>query len=125
MKPKVFISFDFDNDLSQKNLLVAQAKLQQTPFSISDYSIKQEIDSNWQKEAKHKISQCDFVIVLCGRNTHNARGVTDEIEITRSIGKKYYLLNAYGSGNVTKPKGISPFEQILDWNWDNLEEILA
>lgn len=40
-KKKVFISFDFDNDLKLKNLLAGQAKLSDSPFEISDWSLKE------------------------------------------------------------------------------------
>lgn len=34
--PRVFISFDFDHDETEKNLLVGQSKNSKTPFSIED-----------------------------------------------------------------------------------------
>lgn len=45
-KIKAFISFDYDHDLKLKNALVAQLKLDDSPFEINDVSIKQAIDSN-------------------------------------------------------------------------------
>ena len=40
----VFISFDFDSDNDLRGNLVAQAKNPDSPFSISDWSIKKPID---------------------------------------------------------------------------------
>lgn len=81
-KKKVFISFDYDNDSDIKGSLVAQAKNDDSPFEISDMSIKEAIDSNWKYYARQKIRNVDVVIVLCGYYTANAKGVQAELEIT-------------------------------------------
>lgn len=39
-KKRVFISFDYDHDESLKNLLVGQARNPDSPFCITDMSIK-------------------------------------------------------------------------------------
>jgi hypothetical protein len=41
--PRAFISFDFDNNLTEKNLFVGQAKNSRTPFSIEDWSSKESL----------------------------------------------------------------------------------
>ncbi len=38
---KVFLSFDFDNNLEIKNSFIAQAGLPDSPFSINDYSLRE------------------------------------------------------------------------------------
>ena len=40
-KKKVFISFDFDNDNTLKEFIVGQAKLADSPFEVSDHSLKE------------------------------------------------------------------------------------
>ena len=82
-KKKVFISFDYDNDSDIKGSLVAQAKNDDSPFEISDMSIKEANDSNWKYFAHQRIRKVDIVIVLCGRYTENAKGVQAELEITQ------------------------------------------
>ena len=54
-KKKVFISFDYDNDSDIKGSLVAQAKNDDSPFEISDMSIKEANDSNWKYFARQRI----------------------------------------------------------------------
>ena len=44
-KKRAFISFDYDNDVDLKNLLVGQAKNDDSPFEIIDLSIKEAINS--------------------------------------------------------------------------------
>lgn len=65
-KPRVFISFDFDNDQDLRDFLVGQAKNGETPFDIEDRSIKEPRNEAERKEkCKKKLKQCDFVIVMC------------------------------------------------------------
>ncbi len=44
-KTRTFISFDYDHDSDLKLLLVGQAKNSDSPFEITDMSIKETIDS--------------------------------------------------------------------------------
>ncbi len=40
-KKKVFLSYDYDNDLNLKNAFIGQAKHPDSPFSVNDYSLKE------------------------------------------------------------------------------------
>lgn len=123
MKTKVFISFDYDHDVSQKNLLVGQSLLEDSPFEISDVSIKQE-ETDWVNKARQKIRNADVVIILCGFYTDTARGVDTELKLAREVGTKYYFLRAYNDKTPYKPKSAYSFEKIYDWTWDNLKALL-
>ena len=83
MKKKAYICFDYDNDFELKECLVGQAKNPDSPFSISDVSIKQEIQTNWKFYARQKIRNADIIIVLCGKHTNTAKGVAAELSITQ------------------------------------------
>ena len=124
MKTKVFISFDYDHDLSQKNLLVGQSRLDDSPFEISDVSIKQE-ETDWVNKARQKIRNADVVIILCGYYTDTAKGVDMELKLAREVGTKYYFLRAYNDRTPYKPKSAYSFEKIYDWTWDNLKYLLG
>ena len=123
MKTKVFISFDYDHDISQKNLLVGQSRLDDSPFEISDVSIKQE-ETDWVNKARQKIRNADVVIILCGYYTDTAGGVDTELRLAREVGTKYYFLRAYNDKTPYKPKSAYSFEKIYDWTWDNLKALL-
>lgn len=81
-KVPVFISFDYDNDDDLKTLLVGQAANEDSPFSIADWSIKEESD-DWKEKARTRIKRVDQVIVMCGKHADTAAGVDVEIEIAR------------------------------------------
>ena len=90
-KVPVFISFDYDHDDDLKLLLVGQAKHDDSPFSIEDWSIK-EPSSDWKEKARTRIKRVDQVIVMCGKHTDTATGVNAEIGIARDEKKQYFLL---------------------------------
>ena len=63
----VFISFDYDNNL--RGNLVAQSKDSESPFSITDLSVRGPIDENWRREVRKRIQKADLMIVICGERT--------------------------------------------------------
>ena len=50
-KVPVFISYDYDHDDDLKTLLVGQAKNDDSPFFIEDWSIK-EASSDWKDKIR-------------------------------------------------------------------------
>ena len=88
-KKRTFISFDYDNDVDLKNVLVGQSRLSDSPFNITDISIKEAISSNWKENARRRIKGCDVVVVICGQYTDTATGVTAELNIAQEEGIAY------------------------------------
>ena len=78
--PRVFISFDFDNNVTEKNLFVGQSKNSRTPFSIQDWSSKSSLpQSQWEALIEEKIKRCNMLIVLVGRQMGSATGVKKKL----------------------------------------------
>lgn len=123
-KKKAFISFDYDNDARQKDLLIGQAKNEDTPFDIADWSIKEPIDKNWKDKARTRIKSVDVVIILCGHNTNTAAGVSAELEIAQEENIPYFLLAAYSDGKNVKPLAAKQADSIYKWTWDNLKKLI-
>ena len=73
-KTPVFISFDYDHDAALKEFLVGQAKNENSPFFIRDWSIKRET-RRWKVEARNRIQRSKVVIAICGRHRHYERHV--------------------------------------------------
>jgi MTH538 TIR-like domain (DUF1863) len=124
-KTRVFISFDFDHDESQKHLLVGQAKNPDSPFDLADWSSKEHLTGDWQAKIKAKLAYVDVVCVLCGRHTHTATGVAREVSIAQEMGKSYFLLAAYSGSGMTKPTTAKSSDKIYDWTWDNLKKLIG
>lgn len=124
MKKKAYICFDYDHDLELKECLVGQSKNPDSPFSISDVSIKQEIESNWKQYARQRIKQADVVVVICGKYTDTAKGVAAELSITQEEEKEYFLLCGRRDENVKKPVNAKYTDKIYEWTWENLKLLI-
>jgi hypothetical protein len=120
----VFISFDYDHDNDLKVLLVGQAKNDDSPFSIADWSIKEESD-DWKAKARTRIKRVDQVIVMCGKYSDTAIGVNAEIEIARDEKKPYFLLGGRADGGNKKPTSALSADKIYDWTWENLKKLIG
>lgn len=120
-KKRTFISFDYDNDVDLKNALVGQSRLSDSPFDITDMSIKEAISSNWKENARRRIKGCDVVVVICGQHTDTATGVTAELNIAQEEGIPYFCLHGRSDKNCVFPKGVKSTDKMYKWTWDNLK----
>ena len=124
LKTKVFVSFDFDHDEDLKHLFVGQAKHDDTPFGISDLSVKQALLGNWKAKVREKIINAQQVVVLCGEWTHTAKGVTEEIKIAQELGKPYFLIKGRANKYCTWPVGVKNDDKMYNWTWENVGLLL-
>ena len=123
MAKRVFISFDYDWDLDLKNLLVGQAKYPDSPFEISDYSIK-TASPQWRDEARRRIAASSTVAVICGQHTDKATGVSVEVALAQELGKPYFLLAGRSAGGNKKPSAAEASDSLYKWTWPNLKTLV-
>ena len=98
-KSKVFISYDFDNDLALYNLMVGQAKLAHSPFEISNHSLKEAApEKDWEAKAHAAISRADKFVVMLGSRTRYASGVKKEVAMAKKLGKTRFQIIGYTNG---------------------------
>jgi hypothetical protein len=124
-KKRVFISFDYDHDETLKNFLVGQAKHPDSPFELSDWSIKESLSGNWKEKARSRIRSVDLLAVICGEHTDTAAGVSAEIKIAQEERVPYFLLNGYSDKSCKKPTAARDTDKIYRWTWDNLRSLIA
>jgi hypothetical protein len=120
---RTFISFDYDYDVNLKNLLAGQAKNSDTPFSISDWSVKTAFTGDWKEKVRERIRNVDLVVVLCGQ--YSASGVDVEVEITRDEGVPYFLLKGYSDKICKRPMTSRTTDQMYAWTWENLKILIG
>ena len=120
-----FISFDFDHDNSLRGDLVAQAERHDSPFSITDWSVRYRIEEGWKKEVGDRIRRADLTIVICGEHTHQAKGVEAEVTMVQQSGKPYFLLKGRSDKTCTRPKSAPKKKKIHPWTWSTLKELIA
>jgi hypothetical protein len=124
MAKKVFVSFDFDNDRALRDFIVGQAKNPDSPFEVSDYSLKEEApQADWLNRARSAINRADVFIVMLGSRTRNAPGVQKEVAIARELNKKRFQIIGYQGGS--EAWAINEGGRTYDWSWDNLKKLLA
>lgn len=124
-KKRTFISFDYDNDADLKTLLVGQTKNPDSPFEITDMSIKETISKDWKDNARCRIKGCDVVVVICGKHTNSANGVSAELKIAQEEEIPYFLLWGRSDGTCVKPASAKDSDKIYKWTWDNLKSLFG
>lgn len=119
--PRVFISFDFDHNETEKNLFVGQSKNSKTPFSIQDWSAKSSMSqSEWEKKVNDKINKCNMTIALVGKTMASASGVAKEISMSKKNNVPIFGVYIDGANsNSNLPSGLAR-NRVITWNWDNI-----
>ena len=123
-KKRIFVSFDYDHDSDLKTLLVGQSKLQDSPFEIADWSVKEELTGDWKEKARKRIRQVAVVAVICGKYTDTATGVSAEVKIAQEEDVPYFLLAGRSDGVNVKPKATKTSDKLYRWTWDNLRTLI-
>lgn len=121
---RVYVSFDYDHDNDLKNLLVGQARNDDSPFFVSDWSIKEET-ANWKDNARKRIRAVDQVVVICGQNTETAAGVGVEVKIAQEEKISYFLLEGRSDKTCKKPTTAKSGDKMYKWTWDNLKKLIG
>jgi hypothetical protein len=107
-KPKIFISYDYDNDKLYKNLLVAWDKNSELDFSFYDESVDVSVDSTDAAAIKRVISAriggATHFLCLVGKKTHNSGWVGWEIEKAKELKKKLVAVKI--DRENTSPSGL-------------------
>lgn len=124
MATRLFISFDYDHDEDLRTLLMGQAKNEDSPFEVADWSVKEAFQGDWQAKVRARIRQVGQVAVICGHHTASATGVSAEVMIARDEDKPYFLLAGRASGTNEKPKGALAGDKVYDWTWENLKILI-
>lgn len=117
--PRAFISFDFDHNLTQKNLFVGQCSTNSpTPFSVQDWSSSSSLpQAEWEKKLKAKINNCHMMIVLVGKSMWSASGVAKEIGFANDQDVPFFGVYVDGAGTTsTLPTGLARTRAVA-WDW--------
>lgn len=124
MAARVFTSFDYDHDEDLKILLVGQAKNPDSPFEITDASVKYHLTGDWEAKVRGRIQRADQVIVICGHHTDTATGVSKELRMARELRKPYFLLAGRKAGVNKEPKSALSTDKVYKWEWSILKRLI-
>lgn len=116
----IFVSFEFDKDQELQNNFYQQAKTL-SPHRIVDCSLPQGYpDKEWKDKAEKAIRQCDVVIILIGKDTHNAPGVKEEIKIARRLNKPVIQIRPRRRPQT----GVPSVKKPIPWKWKRINAAL-
>ena len=124
-KKRVFISFDFDHDEDTKILLAEQARLPDSPFEITDASVREPLTGDWGDKVRRRMGNIDVVIVICGEHAYLAKGMAAELAIAQEKNTSYFLLTAYAHRTCTRPTSAMSSDKVYEWTWDNLKTLIG
>ncbi len=112
----IFASFEFDKGQGLKNSFYQQAK-RETNHRIGNCSLNESYPGEtWKNKARKAISQCEFVVVLIGDDTHNASGVIVETDMARSLRKPVIQIRPQ-----RRPyKGLTRIRKPIPWKWNRI-----
>src|SRR4030067_3017022 len=98
-KKKVFISCHCDNDKTLKDFIIGQAKNTDSPFEVSDFSLKEPApEKEWLDRAHRAISRSDVFIVMLWPKNNKAPGVLQEVKIANELGTTKFQIIGYKEG---------------------------
>lgn len=124
MAKRIFISFPIEDD-NLRDLLVGQARLEDSPFEFVDMSVKEPWKTDWKEKCRTKIKGCDGVLAIITKNTKNASGQRWEIKCAKE--EKVPCRGIWGH-NDEKYDSYLPEEMdgilTVSWTWDNIKNWL-
>ena len=123
-KKRVFVSFDFDNDKNLRDLLIGQAKNPDSPFEVTDHSLKETApEKSWKQKAWRAIERSDVVVFMLGRRTRFAPGVKKEAEMAIALRKERFQIIGYQDGS--RDWAVAGGGRVYKWTWENLRRLLS
>ena len=116
----VFFSFEFHKDRQRWQSILGDAE-KHCDFNLIDWSLPCAVhDEKWQRAVRERIRKSAVVIVLLGEDTHNARGVEDELGLAGDFKRPVVQLMPQGEnyGLVAKHRAVCLYE------WTRINEML-
>ncbi|MDR1328555.1 MAG: TIR domain-containing protein [Oscillospiraceae bacterium] len=122
MAKRIFISFAIEDE-NLRNMLVGQARNDNSPFAFVDMSVKQPWDHAWKTQCRTKIKGCNGVIAIATNNSRSADGQIWEINCAREEGIP--VCGVWGHSNQTPTIKAMDGVRTVYWTWDNIKNWLA
>lgn len=127
-KCNVFISFAAE-DLTDVNMLRAQAKNENSDIEFNDWSLKKPFDSKdaeyVRRGIRERIRQCSVTVVYISDKTADSKWVNWEIRESITLGKGVVAMYKGGRPPSRLPKAVSENKvPVVPWNQKALAEAL-
>ena len=123
MPKRIFISFAME-DIRYRDLLVGQAKNENSPFEFYDMSVKEPWSEDWKTNCRRKIKGCDGTIALVSKRSQTASGQRWEVKCSRE--ENVPILGIYTTTYdrpIWLPEEFNSV-RIVDWTWNNIKRFI-
>ncbi|GAB1348084.1 hypothetical protein MASR1M107_02950 [Ignavibacteriales bacterium] len=123
MAKRIFISFAKE-DIRLRDLLVGQAKNENSPFEFVDMSVKEPWDSEWKTKCRIKMKGCDGMIAIVTSNTKKADGQLWEIKCAKD--ERIPIIGIWGHDEdkpIFLPSELDGVRKV-NWTWANIKSFL-
>ena len=120
---RVFVSYDVDNDEFLKDSIISQAKNPDSPFEVSDVSLREEApQAEWETRTRAAIARADIFLVMLGSKTRQAPGVRKEVRMANAFAKMRFQIIGYDNGS--EDWAVPNAGPVYKWSWPNLKNLL-
>ncbi|MDR2408591.1 MAG: hypothetical protein LBE13_10850 [Bacteroidales bacterium] len=120
---RIFISFAIEDE-NLRNLLVGQARNDNTPFEFVDMSVKEPWDSEWKARCRTKIKSCDGMIVIVTQDSKKATGQLWEVKCTKEENIPRRGIWGHSDNKpIYLPEELNGI-RIVEWTWANIKSFL-
>lgn len=120
MAKRIFTSFAIE-DKNLRDLLIGQARNENSPFEFVDMSVKQPWDSQWKTNCRTKIKGCDGMLVIVTKNTKKAEGQLWEIKCAKDENIPRRGIWGHADDKPNTLPGELESVRIVYWTWDNIK----
>lgn len=123
--PKVYLSFDYDNNSSQKQQFAAQSGNSSVEFDIEYESAPPTLPPiQWENVTADKVNYSNILIVLVGKKTFEAKHVIKEIGFADSQNIPIFGVYVDGTGTSTElPNGLVR-NRVVNFDWDAISAMV-
>jgi len=96
------------------------------PLEIVAYSEpKSGQMSEWMDSVRQRLTNVDYLLVICGDMTDVAAGVAAELDVAREMEIPYRLLWGRQGRLVAPPSTADRGDKIHEWHLNNLESLVS
>ena len=89
--------------------------------AMERYIAFSETTDRWEVRVRHRISEVDEVIVICGEHTAASLNVSAEVRIAQEEQTPYFLLWGRREIMCTKPSGSKSADDMYSWTSEILQ----
>lgn len=124
-KPKVYLSFDYENNQKGKEQFVEESTNSNVEFIVEHESREPNLPPNqWENVVSDQINYVNMVIILVGKETAQTSHIAKEISAAVSQNIPIFGIYVEGCGPGTAlPRGLAS-NRVIDFDWNAISNMI-